>query len=70
MNQTSTLFAAAFTGSIQTFIVIGVVVVGLGLLIWLFSFLSIWIRATVSGAPVGPIELIALRLRGVPVGMI
>ncbi|MDQ6632575.1 MAG: flotillin-like protein FloA [Verrucomicrobiota bacterium] len=70
MNSTSTLFAISFPANIQMFLGIAMVVVILGLLIWLFSFLSIWIRAAVSGAPVGPIELIALRLRGVPVGMI
>ncbi len=47
-----------------------VLVLGLGLLIWAFNFLSIFIRAAVSGAPVGVFELIALALRKVPVGMV
>src|SRR6476620_5011944 len=52
-------------------IVWGVIVVfGLVLLLWAFSFLSIFIRALVSGAPVGIIELVALKLRKVPVGMV
>jgi uncharacterized protein YqfA (UPF0365 family) len=38
--------------------------------IMLFTFFSIWIRAWVSGAYVGLIELAALRLRGVPVGLV
>lgn len=45
-------------------------VVGLVLAIWIFSFLAIWVRAYVSGAPVGPVELIALKLRNVPVALI
>jgi uncharacterized protein YqfA (UPF0365 family) len=45
-------------------------VVGLVLLILLFNFFGIWIRAWVSGAHVSLIELAALRLRGVPVGIV
>lgn len=45
-------------------------VVGLVFLILIFSFFSIWIRAWVSGAYVGLIELAALRLRSVPVGLV
>ncbi|HMJ90764.1 MAG TPA: flotillin-like protein FloA [Candidatus Acidoferrum sp.] len=42
------------------------------LIIFIFciNFLSIWVRAWTSGAPVGIVELIALRLRRVPVGMV
>src|SRR5258706_1284059 len=47
-----------------------VLVIGLGILIWAFNFLSIFIRAAVSGARVTFTELIALRLRKVPVGLI
>ena len=43
---------------------------GFILAIFAFNFFSIWLRAWVSGAYVGPVELIALRLRSVPVGMI
>jgi uncharacterized protein YqfA (UPF0365 family) len=43
---------------------------GLIALIFVFNFFAIWLRAWVSGAYVGPVELIALRLRSVPVGMI
>jgi uncharacterized protein YqfA (UPF0365 family) len=38
--------------------------------ILMISFFSVWIRALFSGAPVTFTELIALRLRGVPVGLI
>ena len=44
--------------------------VGLVFLILLFNFFTIFIRAWVSGAYVGLIELAALRLRGVPVGLV
>ncbi len=47
-----------------------ILVIALGILIWAFNFLSIFIRAAVSGAPVGFFELIALSLRKVPVGMV
>jgi len=35
-----------------------------------FNFGWTWVRARVSGAPVGFIELIALRLRGVPINLV
>ena len=35
-----------------------------------FNFGWTWIRALVSGAPVKFIDLIALRLRGVPIGLV
>jgi uncharacterized protein YqfA (UPF0365 family) len=44
--------------------------VGLVLLILLFNFFGIFIRAWVSGAYVGLIELAAMRLRSVPVGLV
>ncbi len=44
--------------------------VGLVFLILLFNFFGIFIRAWVSGAYVGLIELAAMRLRGVPVGLV
>ena len=40
------------------------------LAILLLNFGMIWIRAWSSGAPVGIVELISLRLRSVPVGQI
>lgn len=49
------------------------VVVGMVLLVGaivLMNFFSVWIRALFSGARVRFTELIALRLRGVPVGMV
>jgi uncharacterized protein YqfA (UPF0365 family) len=55
-------------------LVLGViVVVGVAVLIVLaiiLSFISIWIRALTSGARVKITELVALRLRRVPVGLI
>jgi uncharacterized protein YqfA (UPF0365 family) len=40
------------------------------MLIVLLNFGAIWVRAWSSGAPVGFMELISLRLRKVPVGMV
>ena len=45
-------------------------VIALVLLIFIFNFFSIFIRAWVSGAYVGPVDLVAMRLRGVPVGLV
>jgi len=64
------LLLAAVT-DIGTLIAIGVgSVVGLAVIIIVASFGSIWLRASASGASVGVFELIALRLRGIPVGFI
>ena len=69
MDTNSLLLAAnGFSGSL---VIWGIVAVfALVLLIWAFNFLSIFIRAAFSGAPVGFFELIALKLRKVPVGMV
>ncbi|MBL6913481.1 MAG: flotillin-like FloA family protein, partial [Puniceicoccaceae bacterium] len=48
-------------------------ILGLILLIGFFiiiSFFSIWLRALLSGAPVGFPTLVAMRLRGVPSSLI
>jgi uncharacterized protein YqfA (UPF0365 family) len=51
-------------------VVIVVGVIALVALAVVMSFLNIWVRAMTSGAPVKISELIALRLRHVPVGLI
>ncbi|MBX3746756.1 MAG: flotillin-like protein FloA [Verrucomicrobiae bacterium] len=45
-------------------------IVGLVVILVLLNFGAIWIRAWSSGAPVGFMELISLKLRKVPVGMV
>lgn len=45
-------------------------VVALVIAVLLFNFFFIWLRALSAGAKVTFVELIALRLRGVPVGLI
>lgn len=53
------------------FLVLGVVgIFGLILVVILFNFLGIWIRALVAKAPVGLFNMVAMRLRRVPVGLI
>ncbi len=47
-----------------------VLVVGLVLAIIIFNFFGLWLRARISGAPVGMGTLIAMKLRGVPVALI
>ena len=46
-------------------IVVGLVVVGL-----IISFFNVWLRAALSGAYVCMLNLVAMRLRGVPYGLI
>lgn len=45
-------------------------VAGLVLLGIVFSFFSVWLKAWLSGAYVGMLNLVAMRLRGVPYGVI
>jgi uncharacterized protein YqfA (UPF0365 family) len=67
MNQIPSLFAVV---DIATIIYIIVGVFAFGIVVWGLSFFAIWLRAVASGAPVGPFELVALRLRSVPVGIV
>lgn len=58
-------------GPLIIYIVTGLaVVLGLVLLVVLFNFFGIWLRAKVADAPVSFASLIGMRLRRVPVGMI
>ena len=58
-------------GSLFIYIVTGLaVVLGLVLLIVLFNFFGIWLRAKVADAPVSFASLIGMRLRRVPLGLI
>jgi uncharacterized protein YqfA (UPF0365 family) len=68
MNLIQPIFAAPNFLWTGVWVFIGII--GLVLLILLFNFFGIWIRAWVSGAYVGLIELAAMRLRGVPVGLV
>ncbi len=68
MNLAMPLFAAPPFIWAGVWVFIGII--GLVLLILLFNFFGIWIRAWVSGAYVGLIELAAMRLRSVPVGLV
>lgn len=68
MNSPLSLFAAPSFLWTGVWVFIGII--GLVLLILVFNFFGIWIRAWVSGAYVGLIELAAMRLRGVPGGLV
>lgn len=59
-------FVAAAIGTVITLSILGVI--GLFFLIWASNFLLIFIRAWASGAYVGPVDLIGLSLRKIPVG--
>src|SRR5205823_5517190 len=63
MNQSfGSLFLLAIVGIAALFVLIFVIV--------MFNFIGIWIRARVANAPVGLFNMVAMRLRRVPVGMI
>jgi uncharacterized protein YqfA (UPF0365 family) len=47
-----------------------VLLVGLILLVIIFNFFGVWLRARIADAPVGFAKLIGMRLRRVPVGLI
>ena len=64
----SLLAAQLDIGSVVIVAILGVA--GLSFLFLMASFGSIWLRSMASGAPVGLVELVALRLRGIPVGFI
>lgn len=74
MKQTSAFLAWAIWDSESRgwhFLLLGLVlVVGLVITIVVVNFFSVWIRALFSGARVNFTDLIALRLRNVPVGLI
>jgi len=55
-------------GTILLWVIAGVVLLVFFLL--MFNFFFIWLRALSAGARVTVVELVALRLRGVPVGLI
>ncbi len=58
-------------GSLIILVVTGLaLVIGLVLLIVLFNFFGIWLRAKIADAPVSFARLVGMRLRRVPVGMI
>jgi uncharacterized protein YqfA (UPF0365 family) len=61
-ESTSILTNPIFIGVIAVIILVVVLV--------LFNFLGIWIRARLAGAPVSMLAMVAMRLRGVPVAQI
>ena len=66
--NTHSLFAAISTGMLVLWAVVGLFLLIFALFI--FNFFFIWLRALASGARVTVLELVALRLRGVPVGLV
>lgn len=50
------------------FVIIGVIVIVAATIV--FSFFSVWLRAMLAGAPVGMLNLIAMKLRSVPGSLI
>ncbi len=68
MKQLFAIFGLDGTGNLIVLGVIGLIAFVFAIIV--FSFGMIWIRALTSGAKVKISELIALRLRGIPVGLI
>lgn len=52
------------------FILIVLGIIALVIAFILFNFLNLWVRAWISGAPVGIGNLISMRLRGIPNSLI
>lgn len=58
-------------GTIFSLVVVGLVlVIGLVILTVIFNFFGVWLRAKLADAPVSFANLVGMRLRRVPVGMI
>jgi uncharacterized protein YqfA (UPF0365 family) len=53
-----------------TILIIVGAVVALVILALIFSFVSVWVKAFLNGAPVGIISLIAMKFGGVPYGLV
>jgi uncharacterized protein YqfA (UPF0365 family) len=53
-----------------TILIIVGAVVALVILALIFSFVSVWVKAFLNGAPVGIINLIAMKFGGVPYGLV
>ena len=64
------LLLAEIPGSLQLAVGAVIAVIALVAFIVAINFAHVWVRAWSAGAPVGFLELISLRLRGVPVGLI
>jgi Uncharacterized protein conserved in bacteria len=67
MQNITSIFAEIGAGSIVTIVLLVVLVV---LLIIVFNFFNTWLKAMLAGAHVNMVTLLAMRLRGVPYGMI
>ncbi len=74
MQNLTSIFALNIAGKevngLSLVALIALLLVGFIVFVVVINFFSVWIRALVSGARVTFTELIALRLRKVPVGMI
>ena len=68
MNPLSALLGVVPVGTLILWGVVGLVL--LVFLLIMFNFFFVWLRAFASGAPVTFSQLIALRLRSVPVSLI
>ncbi len=53
-----------------TIVILILAIIALVCAIVVFSFLNTWLKAMLAGAPVSMLTLVAMRLRGVPYGMI
>jgi uncharacterized protein YqfA (UPF0365 family) len=69
MNETWAIFGQ-LTGGLSIIFLGFVAIIGLVFLIWASNFFLVFIRAWASDAFVGPVELVGLSLRKVPVGLI
>jgi len=54
----------------NTIVIIVAAVIGLAVFLWCMTFFFVWLRALLAKAPVGVFNLIAMRLRQVPYGLV
>lgn len=64
------ILATAIVSGITAVVILAAVILGLIALFIVVSFFNVWLRAWLAGAYVGFVELVAMRLRQVPYGMV
>lgn len=61
---------ASGLGPLFVILMVAAVIAAIVVFILVFNFIGVWIRALTSGAPVSIIDLVAMKLRKIPIGLI
>jgi uncharacterized protein YqfA (UPF0365 family) len=70
MNPNLLQFPVVAAINLTLVVTVALVILGIVVAAVIFSFFNIWLKAWLSGARVGLVNLVAMRLRGVPYGVI